>query len=816
MQAIRNLLSKKKSADAAAPHAGGAKVDARLLLAPVGLALLLSMAALFLFQTWQAWSSESLEGEADRVVAQARQSIGGFVSERQRKLSAALLHPEIARFFASGSNGDSTRALAAIRESMPEVSDGRFVGSNVLDEIGDDIAGFGYANAEMLLSAARLGAPAPAQVHGTRGGPRELVLVNPVNSGGSIVGFALIKLPYEPLKATFQQITSDGLELALLQGEVGNSGVLEGASEAVINTAAVPGAMLRIGYRIAPPLIVVGPETFLGNLFIAIVSLLGAALVVLWRSRPDILERILHPASKAGTTEQTLEERLRSDESAATAKPAARKVAAEVTPEQPEAAVAAPVGSEPKPARTRSASAKAAVLDRSIFRAYDIHGVVGKTLTIAVAEQIGHAVGSEIRARGLQTVLVGRDGRLSGAEMAEALIQGLLAAGCDVIDIGAVPTPLLHFATHDLNAGSGVMVTGSDGSSDCNGFKIMIGGETLAEQDIQSLYDRIVDERLESGRGALTQMDLVENYIERISGDIQLENPLKVVIDCGNGIAGAIAPRLFEEIGCEVMPLYCDVDGNFPNHRPDPSDPRNLEDLTMTVRQLKADIGLAFDGDGDRLGVVTAAGKVIHPDRLLMLFARDVLTRVPGASVIYDVNCSGHLSGVILGHGGSPVMWKAGPLLIRNKMKETQAELAGEMSGHFFFQERWYGFDDGLYAGCRLLEIIAADGREPGEIFAELPHGVSTPELRIDLPEGNHYRFIEKFRERAKFDGARVTLIDGVRADWPDGWGLVRCSNTTPSLVMRFDAVDGDGLTRIQGLFRAQMLAVDAKLPLPF
>lgn len=815
MQAIRNLLSKKKSADATAARASGAKVDARQLLAPLGLALLLSTAALFLFQTWQAWSAESLEGEADRVVAQARQSIGGFVSERQRKLSAALLHPEIARYFASGSNGDATRTLAAIRESMPEVDDGRFIGSNVLDEIGEDIAGFGYANAEMLLSAARLGAPAPAQVHGVRGGPRELVLVNPVNSGGSIVGFALIKLPYQPLRATFEQISSDGLQLALLQGEVGNSGVLEGAPEAVVNTAAIPGAMLRIGYRIAPPLIVIGPESFIGNLFVAIVSVFGAILIVLWRSRPDLLERLLHPSRKVALQEETLEERLRSEQSAATVKSAAQKEASEPTHERKVADVA-PGKSEPTPARTRPAAATANVIDRRIFRADDIHGVVGKTLTDAVAQQIGHAVGSEIRARGLQTVLVGRDGRLSGPEMAEAVIQGLLAAGCDVIDIGAVPTPLLYFAAHDLNAGSGVMVTGSHSPSDCNGFKIMIGGETLAEQAIQSLYDRIVDERLESGRGALTQMDLVENYIERISGDIQLENPLKVVIDCGNGIAGAIAPRLFEEIGCEVMPLNCEVDGNFPNHCPDPSDPRNLDDLIMTVRQLKADIGLAFDGDGDRLGVVTAEGKIIQPDRLLMLFARDVLTRAPGASIIYDVKCSGHLSGVILGHGGSPVMWKTGHALIKKKMNETQAELAGDMSGHFFFQERWYGFDDGLYAGCRLLEIIAADDREPEEVFAELPQGVSTPELRIDMPEGAHYRFIEKFRERAKFEGARVTLIDGVRADWPEGWGLVRCSNNTPSLVMRFDAADGDGLARIQGLFRAQLLAVDAKLQLPF
>ncbi|MGE4072142.1 MAG: phosphomannomutase/phosphoglucomutase [Lysobacterales bacterium] len=816
---MRNLLSKLKDVSAAKPGAKRAKFDVRQILAPVGLALLLSLSALFLFQTWQAWSSESLQSEADRVVAQARQSIGGFVSERQRQLSAALLHPEIARYFASGSSGDATRALAAIKETMPEVSDGRFIGADVLDEIGEDIGGFGYANAEMLLSAARLGAPAPAQVHGVRGGPRELVLVNPVNSGGSIVGFALIKLPYEPLRTSFQQISTGGLQLALLQGEVGNSGVLEGNGEAVANTAAVPGAMLRIGYRIPPPLIVLGPEGALGNLIAAIISAFASILVIIWRTRPELLERLLHPSRASAPGEVTLEERLRVEAAARESKAAATSKAAEAAAVvgQIEVVDAPPVQTAAVADKARKpAPSKSGVLDSSIFRAYDIRGVVGKTLTTAIARQIGHAVGSEVRARGLQTVLVGRDGRLSGPEMADAVIQGLLAAGCDVIDIGAVPTPVLYFATHDLSAGSGIMVTGSHNPPDYNGFKIMIGGDTLAEQDIQALYDRIVDDRLESGRGALTQMDLVENYIERISGDIQLESPLKVVIDCGNGIAGGIAPRLFEEIGCEVMPLYCEVDGHFPNHHPDPSDPRNLEDLIITVRQLKADIGLAFDGDGDRLGVVTAAGKIIYPDRLLMLFARDVLTRAPGATIIYDVKCTGHLSGVILGHGGSPVMWKTGHSLIKKKMKETQAELAGEMSGHFFFKERWYGFDDGLYAGCRLLEIIAADGRDPEEIFAELPQGVSTPELKIEMQEGAHYRFMEKFRERAKFDGARVTLIDGVRADWADGWGLVRCSNTTPCLVLRFDAADGDALARIQGLFRAQLLALDAKLVLPF
>jgi phosphomannomutase/phosphoglucomutase len=313
-------------------------------------------------------------------------------------------------------------------------------------------------------------------------------------------------------------------------------------------------------------------------------------------------------------------------------------------------------------------------------------------------------------------------------------------------------------------------------------------------------------------------MDVVKEYIERITGDVMIEHKLRVVVDCGNGIAGAVAPAVLEGVGCEVLPMYCDVDGHFPNHHPDPSDVSNLQDLILSVKQMNADLGLAFDGDGDRLGVVTATGEVIFPDRLLMLFARDVLTRSPGATIIYDVKCTGKLQSMILQAGGSPIMWKTGHSLIKSKMRETDAELAGEMSGHFFFRERWYGFDDGIYAAARLTEILAADaeGRTPQEIFDTLPKGVSTPELKIPLAEGEHYKFIEKFQQKAIFDGARVTTIDGVRADWSDGWGLVRASNTTPVLVLRFDADSQAALERIQAAFRTQLKELDPNLALPF
>lgn len=460
-----------------------------------------------------------------------------------------------------------------------------------------------------------------------------------------------------------------------------------------------------------------------------------------------------------------------------------------------------------------------AAVDPTIFRAYDVRGVVGKSLTRDVAQQLGQAIGSVMREQGLREIVVGRDGRLSGPELAGALSDGLREAGVDVIDLGAVPTPVVYYAAYRFNTGCGVAVTGSHNPPDYNGFKIVVGGETLSEGAIQDLYQRIVTDRLEKGgRGNLRHIDVLPDYIERITSDVQAERRLKVVVDCGNGIPGVVAPQVLEGIGCEVIPLYCDVDGTFPNHHPDPSDPHNLEDLIFAVRQTGADLGVAFDGDGDRLGVVTKEGEIIFPDRTLMLFARDVLSRQPGATILFDVKCTGHLKGEILDAGGSPLMWRTGHSLMKAKMRETGAELAGEMSGHFFFKERWYGFDDGIYAGARLMEILAGDleERTPEEIFATCPKGVSTPELKVELAEGEHYRFMDAFRQKASFGDATLTTIDGVRADWPDGWGLVRASNTTPVLVLRFDADNDAALARIKNVFRGQLLAVDPSLKLPF
>ncbi|EKT4096068.1 TPA: phosphomannomutase/phosphoglucomutase [Stenotrophomonas maltophilia] len=458
-----------------------------------------------------------------------------------------------------------------------------------------------------------------------------------------------------------------------------------------------------------------------------------------------------------------------------------------------------------------------------IFRAYDIRGVVGSELTPKTAALIGQAIGTVALEQGLREVVIGRDGRLSGPELAAGLAEGLRRTGCAVIDIGLAPTPVVYYAAFHLRTGTCVAVTGSHNPPEYNGFKVVIGGETLSGDAITDLYQRIVEGRLAQAAepGDYQQRDVSADYIQRIADDVQLDRPLKVVADAGNGVAGALAPQLLEAIGAEVIPLYCDVDGTFPNHHPDPSEPANLEDLVQTVKRFGADLGVAFDGDGDRLGVVTGEGRIIYADRLLMLFAADVLMRNPGAMVIYDVKCTGKLSDHVLRNGGSPLMWKTGHSLMKAKMRETDAELAGEMSGHFFFKERWFGFDDGLYAAARLLEILAQREEAPDEVLAELPEMVATPELKVPVAEGTPHALVAMLVAAAQspdnpYVGGRLSTIDGLRVDFPDGWGLVRASNTTPVLVLRFEGNDEAALERIQALFRSQLQPVLGDTPLGF
>ncbi len=459
---------------------------------------------------------------------------------------------------------------------------------------------------------------------------------------------------------------------------------------------------------------------------------------------------------------------------------------------------------------------KAGDLPAEIFKAYDIRGIVGKTLTPAITERIGHAIGSEARARAVQTIIVARDGRLSGPSLLAALAAGINASGCDVIDIGCVPTPVLYFATHYLGSHSGVMVTGSHNPPDYNGLKMVLAGETLSGATIQALRQRIVDRRLTHGQGLLAQDDVREAYLQRVTSDVKLARRMRVIVDAGNGVAGEMAPELLRRLGCDVTEMFCDIDGRFPNHHPDPSQPKNLVDLIQAVQQGGVDIGLAFDGDGDRLGVVAADGSIIWPDRQLILYARDVLSRNPGGEIVYDVKCSRSVDAAIRAAGGRATMWKTGHSFIKAKLKESGALLAGEMSGHVFFKERWYGFDDGLYTAARLLELLARDPRPVQAVFDSLPNSVNTPELNIQFTEGEHYAFMEKLIQRANFPDARVSTIDGLRVDFDNGFGLVRASNTTPVLVLRFEGDDAAALAHIQERFRTLLAATQAGLTLPF
>ncbi len=451
-----------------------------------------------------------------------------------------------------------------------------------------------------------------------------------------------------------------------------------------------------------------------------------------------------------------------------------------------------------------------------IFKAYDIRGILGKSFTPEIVEAIGHALGSEAAARRQTAIVVGRDGRLSGPVLAQALARGIQKAGIDVIDIGMVATPMSYFAAYELKTNSAVMVTGSHNPPDYNGLKMVLAGETLSGDAIQSLRERLEHDDLVHGDGRYYQQDITAAYIDRIVSDVKLARPMKIIIDAGNGVASAVAPTLFRKLGCEVTELFCEVDGNFPNHHPDPSQPKNLQDLIAKLKETNAEIGLAFDGDGDRLGVVTKDGHIIFPDRQLMLFAADVLSRNPGAEIIFDVKSTRKLFEWIRERGGKPTLWKTGHSFIKAKMKESGALLAGEMSGHIFFKERWYGFDDGLYAGCRLLEYLSKQADITATLHA-LPDTVNTPELNIKMAEGEHYALMSKLQKTARFpDAKEVITLDGLRVEYADGFGLARPSNTTPVIVLRFEADNEAALKRIQDDFRRVLHEAAPGLALPF
>jgi phosphomannomutase/phosphoglucomutase len=756
-----------------------------LLPVLAGIALLLA--------AWLGWSAftQYQAGQRESALLRARdaaatgmeRNVGAEVAQLVQRLA----QPPVQAALAAGDFANAARLIGEGWSGVEQVE----VFPADLDAMYAGLPKAGYGKLA-ALEAALAGNKPVAWIVRDAGGVRFAVAA-PAAVGNQATSVAYARFPLSRAAGPVETaVVGDDSYLALRQG---SHNVIERGATALQNEAEVLAKPIAgTDWRLAAAL----PDTAAGPFGLGMLAcLIGAVVLALlsmlairaWRRPAALVEHEEAHEEDAPTLAQAMVD--------APARPAPPRIAEVAAP----AMEGAPV-----------------LIDRGIFRAYDIRGVVGQTLDIGVAELIGQAIGSLMAEHGHADIVVGRDGRLSGPDMVAGLVEGLRKAGRNVIDIGLAPTPVVYFGAFHLRTGCCVSVTGSHNPPDYNGFKIVVGGETLSGDAITDLYARIADDRLHEAKtpGNLQQRNIGADYINRIASDVQIDRRLKVVVDAGNGVAGMIAPQVLEAIGADVTPLYCEVDGTFPHHHPDPSEPHNLEDLVRMVQRLDADLGVAFDGDGDRLGVVTRDGQNIFADRLLMLFAADVLERNPGAVIVYDVKCTGRLPGQILRHGGSPLMWKTGHSLIKAKMRETEAELAGEMSGHFFFKERWYGFDDGIYAAARLLEILAARPQAPGDVLNALPDGVSTPEIKVDAPDENPHAFVDKFRNSAKFEGGRLSTIDGLRADWPDGWGLVRASNTTPVLVLRFDADNKEALVRIQQAFREQLLAVDPGLNLPF
>jgi phosphomannomutase/phosphoglucomutase len=695
-----------------------------------------------------------------------------------------------------------------------------------------DLDPFGYAVLDMLMVAEESGL-APAQIHG-QGEASYLAMAARVGGPESTAGYLLVKVSPEELVSAFKNVLSESGLFALDQYNgrfkptmISDLATAPGSSEHVV-WLQIPSSLFRIGFKQG-----VKASTSLGILrpVLFILGLLALTLGVMLKIRPPSLQMELE--------EDPVEfESSEDDEPTDEAENVIQLGDESDTAETPETPSPLPASLDPgdglgsielpdlgfsleKTGLDKMGSHRKKILPpvelvESIFRAYDIRGIVGETLDADVAYQVGQVVGTLTLEQDAAPAVVARDGRDSGVDLLEGLINGIASTGCDVVDIGAVPTGVLYFAAYEIGSATGVMVTGSHNPPDYNGIKMVIGGTTQSGDQITDIYKRIKSGSVRVGKGKVSQQEMLSRYRERISSDIQLQRPLKVIADCGNGIGGVVAADVLRDIGAEVITLFDEVDGSFPNHHPDPSDPKNLTDLIEAVRLMDADIGVAFDGDADRLGVVTSIGEIIYSDRLMMLFARDVLSRVPGSTIIYDVKCTGHLHHVIEEAGGKGMMYKTGHSLIKNKMKELGVPFAGEMSGHFFFKERWYGFDCGIYSACRLLEILAADERDPQEVLSSLPNSISTPELKLQMKEGENHAFIAQLQEKGRFADARVITIDGVRADFADGWGLVRASNTTPILVLRFEADTEEALQRIEEAFRQQMLAINPDLRMPF
>jgi phosphomannomutase/phosphoglucomutase len=770
--------------------------------------LVITLAALggvaWLAMNMELWreSPPLQQGDAKPIANRVAQQLAdGFAHVRER-LNRVIIQERLNHV----PSDTTVMILDAPAWQLPHLMRARLV-SDTVDRVDDDVPPVvSYACMDLLKSSRTTDEPLPLEVHRFGSDQQHVTIVRRVTApDGSWTGAVIAAYNVVMLQQILNGVDGEGAYLELRQGNLnllsqGPAGLRAGSP------LTVPVAGTRWQLAVWAPLASTQPSRSLNWPNLAIVSALAVLILVgggVMSSRAFKRRR-----AKPGRPEP---QRAASEKAtAAHADEPAAEMVEDVLFQEREGLIVV--------ADEEGQDTASPAIDPVIFKAYDIRGIADKTLTEQAVRQIGMALGSEAEARGQNTIAVGRDGRNSGPHLMRALIQGLTASGVNVLDVGMVPTPVLYYAAWEKAQGTGVMLTGSHNPPDYNGLKMVIGYTTLASVDIQQLRQRIEQNDLVTGNGKVEQLDIIDDYIERITGRTMLLRQFKIVLDCGNGVAGIVAPKLLKAMGCEVIELYSEVDGNFPNHHPDPSQPENLQALRDAVQAHQADLGFAFDGDGDRLGVVTSDGEIIWPDRLMMLFAADILKRNPGAEIIFDVKCSKNLASEIEKHGGKPVMWNTGHSLIKKKMQETRAPFAGEMSGHIFFKDRWYGFDDAIYTAARLLELLGpkSKGGPIKDVFEALPDSINTPELHVHMAEGEHHAFMQEFVKKAQFEDARVVTIDGLRAEFADGWGLVRASNTTPVLVLRFEADSQQALERVKNAFRSQMLAVNDKLELPF
>ncbi|MCP3870181.1 MAG: phosphomannomutase/phosphoglucomutase, partial [Gammaproteobacteria bacterium] len=766
----------------------------------------------------------------------------------------ALQNPGLIAALNAGDQGEVRQYEKRIRDLIPRAAQVQILPANWDDTVSDHVSKLSFASIELLKRVEQQNKASLAEVHTTKQGKQRISMVAPIGDGNreGLAGVALLQLQLSVLNESIDRILSYGGQVEVQQVVAGEAVRLVSTVTAAMDkrsmsgTVPVEGTIWRVAYwngggsgGISGLLAIWGVAAVILMLVAGVVLfLVGRIKAALQQDQVKILSiaeglvggRSPRPGQAAlQELQNTLELLSRLGRPKGAKAPGVQEQSEQPTPRkrqrmggkwQESDAQGMPSDEElmidePVP---EEGGLKPGVLSPEVFRICDIRGIAGKTLSPELFDQLGRAIGTEAHAKGQQTVIVARDGRNSSQELSEALCQGLMASGRDVVDIGLVPTPILYFATHFLGSSSGVMVTGSHNPSEYNGLKIVIAGEALHGEQIQDLRRRIEQGNLILGNGSVKQQDLVPDYLNRVAEDVQLVSPLKLVVDCGNGAASVVAPALFRALGCQVTDLFCEVNGSFPNHHPNPSDPENMRALIEKVRETGADLGVAFDGDGDRLGVVDSSGKIIWPDRLLILLARDVLLRNPGVDIIYDVKSTRHLASEILANGGRPIMWKSGHSLMKSKLTETGALLAGEMTGHIYFKERWYGFDDALYSCARLLEVLAIDAEyfSTAENFAQLPESVATPELLLPMAEGENVAVMQQLLNKVEFPNAKVINIDGIRAEFSDGWGLVRASNTVPSLKFRFEADSEDALERIQGMFKERIQAAVPGIQPPF